>query len=169
MADDIDAGWARERQVAEAREARERALADCGDVLEYLRERGAAGPVSQWTPPEPEPVRRQLEPSTPRPKPPPAPPVASKVLRTRHDSQGRVIEVEEFAASAAQAKSSWENWIRQHVAQQIEAFAMSFADGLADVENELGEKRRRRFEAIEARVDRLERAAGQGMREAADD
>ena len=138
------------------------ALQQCDEVLAVLREREAAGPVSQWQPPQPEPVRRQPEPTAPRPVPPPAPPVASKVLRTRHDSQGRVTEVEEYSGSAATAKNSWEQWIRNFVSRSLE----TFAEGVGDF---MREDVIARLDRIEKRLTEIERATGRGMQEAADD
>ena len=141
------------------------ALQQCDEVLAVLREREAAGPVSQWTPPQPEPVRRQLEPSAPGPKPAPAPPVADEYTRPRHDSAGRIVEVEKFKGTGAQAARSWQDYIER----RIEAFAIGFGEELGDfVRTDIFDPYNAKIAALEARIAELERMASQEMKNAAD-
>lgn len=155
MNDEAAAAWLKAQE----------ALQQCDEVLAVLREREAAGPVSAWVPPQPEPVRRQPEPSTPRPVPPPSPPVADEYTRPRHDSAGRIVEIEKFKGTAAQAARSWQDYIER----RIEAFAIGFGEDLGDfVRTDIFGRYDARIASLEARIAELERATGQGLRDAAD-
>ena len=159
MDDDLETAWQREKQIAEAREARERALADCDDMLAHLRERAAVGPVSPWQPPKPVPVRRQPQ---PKPRAEMAPPMPDKVQIPQHDASGRVTSITTYEGASVAKAVSWEGWVRAHVERQI-------ATVYEAVGTVLREDVMARFDRIEKRLAELERVTGQGMREAADD
>jgi hypothetical protein len=181
MADDLEAALERERQVAEARERREHALADAEEMRAQVRQRQAEAPVSSWTPPTTEPTKPRAQPQ-PKPRAEMAPPEASKVTIPMHGPDGRIVSISEFSGASLSTGLMWEKWVKAEIKaaldrrlydeiwKQLHVFAKAWGedeakdwhaahDRFAEIERRL-----ERVAALEERLKQLETRAAAGPR-----
>lgn len=131
----------------------------------FAQRRAEGDPSSSWTPPAaepPKPVRRAPEP----PRRSPSPPRPDKIIRTVHDSAGRIIEAQTYEGQSASAARTWEDFTRS----TARAEARRLEDQMAALAAEIGAdiaKLERRIVDLEKLVEQLQ-GHEQPLAEAAD-
>lgn len=99
----------------------------------------------------------------PRPRAPvaaPSPPIPAKFTRPRHDASGRIVEVEHFEGTGAEAARGWEGWIKRYVKNYVGDRLESFAATLGD---EVGKDFRRERALAEERIAKSDQAVTELM------